>query len=231
MPLLLEGKRLAGASALDAGIAHRVVKAGEEIAAAEAWLLSSPEPTQPWDREDWTPPAPASVSAALEPLRRKAIEASLGHYPAIFAILDCVEFGLPQSFEGAIRSEMTSFSHLVLRPEPRAMIQTIFLGRVDYERLDRMHELPEVARARCRAGEVGAGELGRRGLSAGRRRVRAGSARRRRCGIGMQPGYWVEGESRAARRRWRCCAVSMTKRKVWPPARAKRRCGSPTTSR
>ena len=109
--------------------------------------MSSPKPTQPWDRETWTPPTPAEVSAALEPHRRRAVEASLGHYPAIFAILDCVAFGVPQSFEGAIRSEMASFSHLVLRPEPRAMIQTMFLGRVDFERLDRMHELPEVARA------------------------------------------------------------------------------------
>ena len=87
------------------------------------------------------------MSAALEPARRAALEASLGHYPAVFAILDCVEFGLPQSFEGGIRSEMTSFSHLMLRPEPRAMIQTMFLGRVDYERLERKRELPEVAQA------------------------------------------------------------------------------------
>ncbi len=198
MPLLLEGKRLAGVSAVDAGIAHRVVKAGEEIAAAEAWLLSSPEPTQPWDREDWTPPAPAAVSSTLEPLRRKAIEASLGHYPAVFAILDCVEFGLPQSFEGAIRSEMTSFSHLVLRPEPRAMIQTMFLGRVDYERLDRIYELPEVARAAVALvkselensddeasalAATGFGGLGK-----------APPMRDR-----QQPGYWVEGDDPPAR--------------------------------
>jgi 3-hydroxyacyl-CoA dehydrogenase/enoyl-CoA hydratase/3-hydroxybutyryl-CoA epimerase len=147
MPLLLEGKRLSGERAAEAGLAHKVVKPGEEIAAAEAWLMSGPEPVQPWDRPDWTPPAPPDVSAALASVRRAALESSLGHYPAIFAILDCVEFGLPQSFEGGIRSEMTSFSHLVLRPEPRAMIQTMFLGRVDYERLERKHELPDLAAA------------------------------------------------------------------------------------
>src|SRR5271154_5658987 len=96
MPLLLQGKRLAGERALEAGIAHKVVKAGEEIAAAEAWLLSSPERVQPWDRPDWTPPRPAEVGAALASVRRAALEASLGHYPAVFAILECVEFGLPQ---------------------------------------------------------------------------------------------------------------------------------------
>ncbi len=198
MPLLLEGQRLAGAPAVESGVAHLIVKPGEDIAAAEAWLLSSPEPTQPWDREDWTPPSPGDVSAALEPHRRRAVEASLGHYPAIFAILDCVEFGLPQSFEGAIRSEMTSFSHLVLRPEPRAMIQTMFLGRIDYERLDRGHDLPEVARAAValvkseleKSGEAasalaaaGVGGLGKSPPIRDRR----------------QPGYWVEADDPPAR--------------------------------
>src|SRR5579863_3749879 len=54
MPILLEGKRLAGGRAVEAGIADKVVKPGEEIAAAEAWLLSSPEPVQPWDRDGRT---------------------------------------------------------------------------------------------------------------------------------------------------------------------------------
>src|SRR5208282_6836884 len=92
-------------------------------------------------------PSAASVSAALAPTKHAMLKTSLGHYPAIFAILDCVEFGLPQSFEGGIRSEMTSFSHLVLRPEPRAMVQTMFLGRVDYERLERKQQLPDVVAA------------------------------------------------------------------------------------
>lgn len=144
MPILLEGGRRSGEAALMAGLAHAVVDKGEEIAAAEAWLLSSPSPTQPWDREDWVSSSPPAVSAALEPVRRAALEKSLGHYPALFAILDCVEFGLPQSFDGAIRSEMTSFTHLILRPEPRAMIQTLFLGRVDYERLERKGQLPDL---------------------------------------------------------------------------------------
>ncbi len=89
-------------------------------------------------------PPPTSVSEALAPIRRAALKTSLGHYPAVFAILDCVEFGLPQSLEGGIRSEMTSFVDLVLRPEPRAMIQTMFLGRVDYERLERKAQLPDL---------------------------------------------------------------------------------------
>jgi 3-hydroxyacyl-CoA dehydrogenase/enoyl-CoA hydratase/3-hydroxybutyryl-CoA epimerase len=191
-PLLLEGRRLAGEAAVAAGLAHRVVKPGEEIAAAEAWLLSSPEPVQPWDREDWIAPRPAAVSAALEPIRRVALNASLGHYPAVFAILDCVEYGLPQSFEGGMRSEMTSFSHLVLRPEPRAMIQTMFLGRVDYDRLERAKQLPELAaatvaavRAELERNRDRAGALARAGFS-GFGEAAAVAAR-------PLPGYWIDG--------------------------------------
>lgn len=147
MPILLEGKRFSAEAAVEAGVAHRIVKAGEEIAAAEDWLLSSPEPVQPWDREDWRAPAPVEVSQALVGVREAALRSSLGHYPAVFAILDCVEFGLPQSFEGGMRSEMTSFSQLILRDEPRAMIQTMFLGRIDAERLEREGRMPDLAPA------------------------------------------------------------------------------------
>jgi 3-hydroxyacyl-CoA dehydrogenase / enoyl-CoA hydratase / 3-hydroxybutyryl-CoA epimerase len=197
MPLLLEGRRLAGERAVEVGIAHRIVRSGEEIAAAEDWLLSSPEPVQPWDREGWTSPAPADVSAALAPVRRAAVAASLGHYPAVFAILDCVEFGLPQSFEGGMRSEMTSFSHLVLRPEPRAMIQTMFLGRVDYERLERKQQLPKVAEAvvslvktqleKARGSAPALAAAGFAGLG------QAAPARH-----SQQDGYWIEGEDASA---------------------------------
>jgi 3-hydroxyacyl-CoA dehydrogenase/enoyl-CoA hydratase/3-hydroxybutyryl-CoA epimerase len=148
---------------------------------------------QPWDRDDWVAPSPASVSAALEPIRRAALKSSLGHYPAVFAILDCVEFGLPQSLEGGIRSEMTSFVHLVLRPEPRAMIQTMFLGRVDYERLERKGQLPdlvektvgavraELERSRKHASALAVG--GFTGLGD------ATPARDRRL-----TGYWIDGD-------------------------------------
>jgi hypothetical protein len=38
---------------MPSGVADCIVKPGEEVTAAEDWLLSSPEPSQPWDREDW----------------------------------------------------------------------------------------------------------------------------------------------------------------------------------
>src|SRR3546814_15023756 len=37
---------------------------------------------------------------------------------------------------------MAIFSHLIQRPEPRNMIQTLFLGKTDYDRYARMDGLP-----------------------------------------------------------------------------------------
>ncbi len=178
-------------------LAHAVVKSGEELAAAEEWLRSSPSPVQPWDREDWVSPASADVCTALAPARRAILKTSLGHYPALFAILDCVEHGLPQSFEGGIRSEMTSFSHLVLRPEPRAMIQTMFLGRVDYERLERKQQLPDLVEmtvAAVRAVLSDAKGEADALTAAGFKGSAVADVVRER----VQPGYWIEDDDARA---------------------------------
>jgi 3-hydroxyacyl-CoA dehydrogenase / enoyl-CoA hydratase / 3-hydroxybutyryl-CoA epimerase len=137
LPILLDGGRLSGHAALNAGLVHELATAGEEIARAEAWLLSVSGAAQLWDRVNWQSP---TVTPMLAERRLSADP----HNPAITAILDCVEFGLPQSFEGAIRSEMAIFSALIQRPEPRNMIQTLFLGKTDYDRAARKGLLPEI---------------------------------------------------------------------------------------
>ncbi len=136
LPILLEGDRLAGAAAVDAGLVHELAPAGETVARAEAWILSTTTACQPWDRPDWQSPS------VPDDIARHRAEAD-PHNPAIGAILDCVAHGLPQTFEGAIRSEMAIFASLIQRPEPRNMIQTLFLGKTDYERAARKGSLPE----------------------------------------------------------------------------------------
>ncbi len=127
LPILLDGERLSGQAALSAGLVHELAAASDEIARAEAWLLAFKNAAQPWDRADWQSPL---VTSLLNQRRASADSRN----PAFAAILDCVEFGVPQSFEGAIRSEMAIFAALIQRPEPRNMIQTLFLGKTDYER-------------------------------------------------------------------------------------------------
>jgi 3-hydroxyacyl-CoA dehydrogenase/enoyl-CoA hydratase/3-hydroxybutyryl-CoA epimerase len=143
LPILLAGERLAGTSALQAGLVDQLVPPGQEVAAAERWLIAHPHAVQRWDRPDWIPSSPLAVSQDLAGARERVLNETLGHYPAPLAILDCLEFGLPQAIDGAIRSEMAIFSHLIQRAEPRDMIQSLFLGKGDYDRMAKKGQAPE----------------------------------------------------------------------------------------
>lgn len=130
LEVLLQGRNLAGQDALAAGLVHAVVEPGEEVAAAEAWLLSgAAHAIQPWDRIENAPLAHADYSATIAAHRTRELARMLGHEPAPLAILDCVELGLMQPLDGAIRSEMAVFARLIQRAEPRNMIRTMFLGK------------------------------------------------------------------------------------------------------
>jgi 3-hydroxyacyl-CoA dehydrogenase / enoyl-CoA hydratase / 3-hydroxybutyryl-CoA epimerase len=147
LPVLLEGARIGGAAAIAAGLADELVAPGEEVAAAERWVLSRPPAAQPWDRPDWRAKDADRFPALVAESRAKVLAETLGHYPAPLAILDCVEQGFPQSFDRAIRTEMQIFAKLIQRREPRNMIRTLFLGRLDHERLKKNGMNPKVTEA------------------------------------------------------------------------------------
>jgi 3-hydroxyacyl-CoA dehydrogenase / enoyl-CoA hydratase / 3-hydroxybutyryl-CoA epimerase len=147
LPVLLEGARIGGIAAIAAGLAHELVASGEEVAAAERWVLSRPSATQPWDRPDWHAEDAPRLSAIIGESRTKILAETLGHYPAPPAILDCVEQGFAQRFDAAIRTEMRIFAKLIQRREARNMIRTLFLGRLDHERLKRKGMNPKIMEA------------------------------------------------------------------------------------
>src|SRR5215471_16641734 len=82
LPVLLEGTRIGGQAAVTARLAHELVAPGEEVAAAERWVLSRPDATQPWDRPDWNIDAVRRVAPIIAESRRKMLAETLGHYPA-----------------------------------------------------------------------------------------------------------------------------------------------------
>ena len=130
LEVLLEGRNLSSQEALEAGLVDAVVEPGEETAAAEAWLLSdAAHAIQPWDRSESVPLTHTHYAATLAAHRTRELARMLGHEPAPLAILDCVELGLMQPLDGAIRSEMAVFAQLIQRAEPRNMIRTMFLGK------------------------------------------------------------------------------------------------------
>ena len=113
LPILLDGARLSGVGARAAGLVHQLAPLGREVAAAEAWLLGPAASRQPWDDPEWAPVPASRVSAQIEPVRERVLRRTRGHYPAPLAILDCVEWGLPQPVDAAIRTEMSVFAHVV----------------------------------------------------------------------------------------------------------------------
>ena len=105
-------------------------------------MLSQAATSQPWDRPGWRPADADRATAIIERKRADVLADTLGHYPAPLAILDCVSRGLPQPFDDAIRTEMQIFSKLIQRREPRNMIRTLFLGRLDHDRLRKAGGIP-----------------------------------------------------------------------------------------
>jgi 3-hydroxyacyl-CoA dehydrogenase/enoyl-CoA hydratase/3-hydroxybutyryl-CoA epimerase len=197
LPILLEGTRLGSNAALDAGLVDVLCAQGEEIERAESWLLGAPQASQPWDRSDWMPVPVASVSSRMDLVRKQILEETLGHYPAPIAIADCIEFGLPQCFDGAIRSEMAIFAHLIQREEPRNMIQTMFLGKMSYDSYLRKGILPDfiapiVAAAKAvKFSSTEQSELANAGFS---QFESVGAPMRQR----IAAGYWIDSADGAA---------------------------------
>ena len=142
LPILLDGARLTPHAALAVGAAHEIVPEGAEVAAAERWIRSGPSSLQPWDRPEWIKPDPQSLSASVSRARDKILKETSGHYPALLAILNCVERGLPEDMTTGMAIEIGIFANLIQRPEARNMIQTLFLGRVEYEKRKMAGTLP-----------------------------------------------------------------------------------------
>ena len=142
LDILLDGKQLAGREALGAGLVDELVEPGDEVATAERWLLGESHCLQPWDRPGAAFAERDATLAAVDAHRATVLAATLGHYPAPLAILDCVEHGLVQPIDVALRTEMSIFSLLIQRPEARNMIQTLFLGKLDHDKLVRAGALP-----------------------------------------------------------------------------------------
>ena len=140
--VLLDGGKLDAQQALLYGAVGEIVAPGDDITAAERWILSEGETRQPWDR----PKAPRldfnAVQSRLGQERKTRLAQTFGHYPAPLAILDCLERGLAAPMELALAAEMDVFSHLIQRPEPRAMIRTLFMGKLDFDRQKAKGALP-----------------------------------------------------------------------------------------
>ncbi|MGW4115724.1 3-hydroxyacyl-CoA dehydrogenase NAD-binding domain-containing protein [Actinosynnema sp. NPDC004786] len=131
LPLLMEGKQLRPARALQAGIVHELASSREElIAKARAWIKENPAPRQPWDEPGHTVPDVrvgdpnlyGLLAAAPAVLRKK----THGVYPAPEKVLAAAVEGALVDFDTALRIEARYFLELAAGQVAKNMIGTFW---------------------------------------------------------------------------------------------------------
>jgi len=163
LPLMLEGRKLAPAAALKAGLVDQVVPREQLLDAAKAWLASKPEASQPWDRKGYRVPEGGVQSpggyqtfmAGTALLHAK----TYGNYPAPLAILSSVYEGLAIAFDPALRIEARYFAQIATGTVAHSMIRTLFFSMGEANKLGRRPaEVPPTALSKV--GVLGAGMMG-----------------------------------------------------------------------
>lgn len=163
MPLLLQGTSVDPQKALGMKLVHKVAPADQLVAEAKAWIKSAPDAVQPWDKKEFKVPGGGPYSPGgsqvftmgTSMLRKQ----SYGNYPAQRYIMSCVYEGLIVPIDAGLRIEARYFTKLLMQPESRNMIRTLFLS---------MQELGKGARRPAKeprtdvktVGVLGAGVMG-----------------------------------------------------------------------
>jgi 3-hydroxyacyl-CoA dehydrogenase/enoyl-CoA hydratase/3-hydroxybutyryl-CoA epimerase len=163
-PLLLQGKQWDAATAHGHGLVHAVVPSDELVAKAKELVKEdSLGSKQPWDADKFKfpgggpyHPAGMQVFGAASPMLRKT---TYGNYPAQRYILSCVYEGSQVNMDAAIRIESRYFTKLLMRPESRNMIRSIFLSKQALDKGDRRPAGQEKADVK-KIAVIGAGFMG-----------------------------------------------------------------------
>ena len=136
LDLMLNGRHIDPHLALKLGVVDEVAPRDGLIAAAKKWIASSHKAVQPWDEKSFRLPGGAPYSPqglmvwpAANALYRKA---TYDNYDAPRAILKCVYEGLQvKSFDAALRIETRHFTRLLMGPQARNMIRSLFVSMQD----------------------------------------------------------------------------------------------------
>jgi 3-hydroxyacyl-CoA dehydrogenase / enoyl-CoA hydratase / 3-hydroxybutyryl-CoA epimerase len=135
LPFMLEAKRVGAQDAAGMGLVHKLAPAAYLIAQAKAWLKGKPDSTQPWDKKEFRIPGggPYSTSGAQvftvgnAMLRQKTYD----NYPAQRFIMSAVYEGLLVDIDTALKIEARYFTRILMQPEARNMIRTLFHSMQD----------------------------------------------------------------------------------------------------
>lgn len=165
LPYLLEGRKVAPAAALEAGIVDEVVPAAELLARAHAWLLQAgPEAAvKPWDTKGFRLPGGVPQSPGPTMLffgiSGSLLGKTQGLYPAPEQILACVYDGCQVEIDTGLKIEQRRFATLATSVTTKNMIRSLFYAMGDANRLaGRPPGVPK--RVFSTVGIAGAGMMG-----------------------------------------------------------------------
>jgi len=132
LPIILQGTSVDPQKALTLKMVHAVAPAGDLVANTKAWCKANPKAMQPWDDKSFKIPGggPYSPGAGQVFTMGNAMlrKESYGNYPAQRYILSCVYEGLLVPMDAALRIEARYFTKLMMQPESRNMIRSLFLS-------------------------------------------------------------------------------------------------------
>jgi 3-hydroxyacyl-CoA dehydrogenase/enoyl-CoA hydratase/3-hydroxybutyryl-CoA epimerase len=132
LQLILKGDTTDPQKALSLGMVHAVAPASELVARAKAWIKTSPNSVQPWDRKDFKLPGGGPYSSGGSQVftmgNAMLRKETYGNYPAQRYIMSCVYEGIQLPIDAALRIEARYFVKLLMQPESRNMIRSLFLS-------------------------------------------------------------------------------------------------------
>jgi len=163
--LILSGRYLNPAEALELGIIDRVVGEKDLLDTAEKWVLGAESAQQPWDQKGFRVPGGSRLNdmnvGRLFQVSTARVSAEHRHnYPAPIAALRCLFNGTTvSSMDAALKIETREFSALTRDPVARNMIRTLFLNRGKTTREEIMSdENMQALRQRCEAAYIHQGQ-------------------------------------------------------------------------
>lgn len=132
LQLMLKGATPKMEQALQAKLIDKVVPKSRLIAEAKKWIVANPKAAAPWDRKGFRIPGgmPYSkngimtFSAANAIYRRETYD----NYPGLKALMKAVYEGLLVDIDTALRIEARLFTNVLMRPEARNMMRTLFFS-------------------------------------------------------------------------------------------------------
>jgi len=141
LPLLLEGRTLDVAKALELGIVDEVVPADQLLSRARQWLLAAgaTDAVQPWDRKGFKMPGGGPQTANGRQLFMVTVGGvrakTAGLYPAPTEILSCLHDGCNVDIDAGLKIEGRRLAKLAISPTAQNMIRTLFYAIGDANRL------------------------------------------------------------------------------------------------